>query len=371
MITSSIFASRMNHLQASGIRKMFELASKMKNPIDFSLGQPDFDVPENVKEAAIRAIRDGKNGYSQTTGIEPLRTAIAESLTREQVPFGSCMVTSGASGGLLLALLALVEAGDEVLFCDPGFVAYEPMIRLAGATPVRISIYPDFKLTPENLRRHITAKTKALIFNSPGNPTGVAQEGDEIAELAKITREFGIRVISDEVYDLFTYDVKHQSWLKYDSSAVLVRAFSKSWGMAGWRSGYAAGPSDLLDQMARLQQFSYVCVNQPTQWACIEALKTDVSERIAEYKKKRDLVYNSLKDHFRIVKPTGTFFMFPEAPQQNTEIFLQRCVERELLIVPGQAFSERNTHFRLSFAHKNDVLEAGCKILVDIARRST
>lgn len=361
------FASRMNSLQASGIRKMFELAAKMKNPIDFSLGQPDFDTPENVKEAAIRAIRDGKNGYSQTTGIEPLKEAIRLSLQSEQVPCESCMVTSGASGGLLLAILAVAEHGDEVLFCDPAFVAYEPMIRLAGATPVRIDTYPDFKLTPEVLEKHITAKTKALIFNSPGNPTGIAHTGDEIRKLAEITRKHSVRVISDEVYNLFTYDIPHHSWLKYDPSAVMIRAFSKSWGMAGWRIGYSAGPADLLDQMARLQQFSYVCIHQPTQWACIEALKTDVSERISEYRVKRDFVYDHLKDHFSIAKPTGTFFMFPEAPKQNTDEFLGRCIERELLIVPGSAFSQRNTHFRLSFAHKLDVLEAGCKILTEIA----
>jgi aspartate aminotransferase/aminotransferase len=358
----------MQYLQASGIRKMFELAAKMKNPIDFSLGQPDFDVPENVKEAAIAAIREGRNGYSQTTGIEPLKDAIRGTLQAEGVNFEQCMVTSGASGGLLLAILALVEAGDEVLFCDPAFVAYEPMVRLAGATPVRIDVYPDFKLRPEALSAAITPRTKALIFNSPGNPTGVSHNEGEIRALAKITRAAGIRVISDEVYDLFTFESPHHSWLKFDDTAVLIRAFSKSWGMPGWRAGYAAGPADLMDQMARLQQFSYVCVNQPTQWACVEALKTDISPLIADYRRKRDLVLSRLEGYYSITKPDGTFFMFPESPHQNTEELLSRCIANELLIVPGQAFSTRNSHFRLSFAHKEETLEKGCDILVKIAR---
>jgi aspartate aminotransferase/aminotransferase len=338
----------------------------MKNPIDFSLGQPDFDVPEKVKQAAISAIESGKNGYTQTTGIAPLREAITDFLRKEGVPHEDSMVTVGASGGLLLSLMALVDEEHEVLVPDPGFVAYDPMIRLAGATPVAIDTYPDFKITPEKLRAAITSKTKAMIFNSPGNPTGIMHTKEEIAELAKITREHGIRVISDEVYDLFTYSTPHETWLKHDPTAIMVRAFSKSWGMPGWRSGYVAGPKDVLNQMAMLQQFSYVCVNQPVQWACVEALKTDISHHIEEYEAKRDLVYNGLKNHFNIVKPTGTFFMFPEAPQRNTALFLEKCVAEEILIVPGQAFSKQNTHFRLSFANKNSVLEEGIEKLIKI-----
>ncbi|MEZ4741993.1 MAG: aminotransferase class I/II-fold pyridoxal phosphate-dependent enzyme [Bdellovibrionota bacterium] len=361
-------AKRMKHFQSSGIRKMFELASKMQNPIDLSLGQPDFDVPEQVKEAAISAIKSGKNGYTQTRGIQPLQEAITSSLNAEGIPHETSMITSGASGGILLALLALVDRGDEVLITDPGFVAYNPMIRLAGATPIPIDIYPDFKLTPEKLKAAITPNSKVLIFNSPGNPTGIMHTKEEIAALVEVIKEYDIQVIADEVYNLFTYSTAHESLLKHDPNAILIRAFSKSWGMPGWRSGYAAGPERILNQMITLQQFTYVCVNQPTQWACIEALKTDISHLIKEYEAKRDLVYEGLKDYFDIIKPTGAFFMFPKSPHGDTDTFLNKCIEKEVLIVPGKAFSNKNTHFRLSFANKNSILEQGIEKLITIAK---
>lgn len=363
-----MIAKRMEELQGSGIRKMFELAATMKNPVNLSLGQADFDVPENVKRAAIRAIEEGKNRYTVTAGIPEFQAAVNEALSKEGVRAEANMAVCGASGGLLLSLLVLADEGCEVLVPDPYFVSYGNLIKLTGATPRWIDTYPDFKLTPERLESAATSRSKVLIFNSPVNPTGIAYTADEVRALAATAKRLGLRVISDEVYDLFCYDFPHECWLKHDPDAVLVRSFSKTWGMPGWRAGYVAGPADLLNHMKVLQQFTFVCVTTPVQWACIEALKTDVSSYRKAYEKKRDMVCSGLEGSYEIVRPHGAFYVFPKIPGDR-EAFMNRCIEKELLVVPGGAFSQRDTHFRVSYALDDETLARGISLLCDVARR--
>ncbi|OVE81924.1 hypothetical protein BVY03_02425 [bacterium K02(2017)] len=373
-----MFANRMNYIEASSIRRMFEMASKMKNPINFSLGLPDFDVPEVVKEAAIKAIRDGKNQYTITSGIPEFKHAIQTSLLSEGVKAEQVVATAGASGGLILALLVLADENTEVLIPEPCFLAYEQMVKLAGAKVRWISTYPKLKLSADQLDQEIQKskqenpqiKNRLFIYNSPVNPTGIAYTGDEISGLAQITKKHNVRVIADEVYDRFSYDFKHESWLKHDLSAVLVRTFGKTWGMTGWRAGYVAGPADVLDHMTTLQQFTYVCVNTPTQWACIEALKVSVEDKIVAYAKKRNLVYDALKDHLELIKPQGAFYAFPQAPFGDTAAFLKKCIKHEILIVPGEAFSQKNSHFRLSFALSDDDLSRGLEALIKVIKEN-
>lgn len=361
-----MIAKRMESLQASGIRKMFELAASMKNPINLSLGQADFDVPENVKRAAVAAIEEGKNRYSVTAGVPEFHEAVKEALSAEGVSYEQSMAICGASGGLVLALLALADESVEVLIPDPYFVSYEPLVRLAGATPRFVDTYPDFKLTPEMLRAAAGESARILLFNSPGNPSGIAYTAEEVEQLAKTARALGLTTISDEVYDQFCYDFPHESWLKYDSGAVLIRSFSKTGGMPGWRAGFACGPAAIIEQMKVLQQFTFVCVNTPSQWAAIEALKTDLSAYIDQYRAKRDLATDALQEVFSLVRPQGAFYLFPEVPHGNTEKFLEKCVERELLIVPGSAFSKRATHFRVSYALDDETLKRGVDLLCEV-----
>ena len=372
-----MFSNRMKNLESSGIRKIFELASTMKDPIDLSLGRVDFDVPDEAKAAAVRAIQEGKNSYSVTAGIPELKAAISNALSSEGVKTDAQLVTSGASGGLLLSLLTLADESTEVLIPDPYFVTYGHLVRLTGATPRWIDTYPDFRLTPQRLKESLkesleksgpAPKSRILLFNSPVNPTGVAYTAREIKELAQTARQFELQVISDEVYDLFSYDYPHETWLKYDPQALLIRAFSKKWGMAGWRLGFAAGPKDIIDQMTMLQQFTFVCGHVPSQWAAIEALKIDMQEQLSQYRKKRDFVYEGLKQAFKLKKPEGAFYAFPEAPRGDAEVFLQKCLKEEILIVPGKSFSRKNTHFRISFAVSDETLKRGIDGLVRIAK---
>ncbi len=363
-----MFARRMSYLESSGIRKMFELKANMKNPIDLSLGQADFDAPADVKRATIEAIEQGKNGYTVTSGLPELHSTIERSLIKEGVSPEALLVVSGAEGGLLLSLLALTDESVEVLVPEPHFATYLHLIKLAGATPRPIDTYPDFRLTPEKLRASVTEKTRVLLFNSPCNPTGVAYRSDELSALAKTAKELKLQVISDEVYDCFSYDHPHESWLKHDRSGLLIRSLSKTCGVAGWRVGYAAGSKELIDHMTTLQQFSFICAPQPAQWGAVVGFSKDRTEHLASYRKKRDLVVEKLSPHFNFHKPEGAFYIFPEYPKGMGKEFMQKCIEKEVLVVPGTAFSSRNTHFRISFATDDDTLNRGLDLIVDVAR---
>jgi len=361
-------ADRMNCIDASGIRKVFALAANMKNPINLSIGQPDYDVDEPVKEIAIQAIRSGFNTYTQTWGVQELRDeASAYYARRFGVPLQNVMVTCGVSGGLFLGLMATVNPGDEVICADPYFVMYKHLVTLLGGVSVPVDTYPDFKLRPEAVEAAITSRTKILIVNSPANPTGVTLSRDELAALADVARRHNLLVFSDEIYEQLQYDGEPCSIAALYDNVLLLNGFSKMAGMPGWRVGFAAGPEAIIQQMNTLQQYSFVCAPSFAQKAAIHALRMDVSVHTRAYRRKRDIVYEGLKDTFRCVKPTGAFYMFPEAPGGDGDAFVAKAIENNILIIPGSVFSERKTHFRISFAAPDDVLERGVEALKRLA----
>ena len=254
-------SQRSKAVDASGIRKVFDLAAKLKDPINFSIGQPDFDVPEPVKEAAIDAIRAGYNSYTQTQGIPPLRDAIGNELAEE---FGDwpdmVLITSGVSGGLMLAMLATLNPGDEVVFVDPYFVMYKHLARLVGAVPVTVDTYPDFRFPAEKVEKAITPRTKMLILNSPSNPTGMVYQDEELQAAAAIARQHNLLLVSDEIYEALSYDGTCPSPVPHaPERTILLRGFSKTYAMTGWRMGYAAGPEAIIQEMTKLQQYTFVC----------------------------------------------------------------------------------------------------------------
>src|SRR4051812_3733185 len=207
----SYISSRANHVDASGIRKVFDLAAKMKDPINLSIGLPDFDVPEVAKAAAIEAIRGGSNRYSQTQGIAPLRDRLRQDLSAEfGRDVGDVLITSGVSGALLLAILATIDPGDEAIFLDPYFVMYKHLLTMAGGKSVVIDSYPDFRFHAESVERAITPKTKLLILNSPSNPTGVVMSDAEVTAAVEIAEKHALLLISDEIYEPFLYGKEAQ-----------------------------------------------------------------------------------------------------------------------------------------------------------------
>ena len=366
-----ILADRTKYIDASGIRKVFALAAKMKDPVNFSIGQPDFDVPEPVKRAAIKAIQEGDNKYSQTAGNGKLIEKIAGSVKAE---FGwgnpQVLVTSGVSGGLFLAFLALVDKGDEVIVPDPYFVMYKHLVNMLGGKCVFVDCYPGFGLDVQKISDAITDKTKLVVVNSPCNPTGAVYGDRQLKELADITTKKGVIVLSDEIYNIYSYDGICPSAAKYCERTILLRGFSKSYGMTGWRLGYAATNGELaevIEKMTMIQQYTFVCAPTPFQKAAIESMDYDVTAFVDAYRKKRDLVYEGLKGKFEITKPAGAFYAFVKAPGGDASKFVEKAIANNVLVIPGKVFSEKDTHFRISYATSDEKIRQGVEILKRIA----
>ncbi len=365
-------SARSKKIDASGIRKIWELAQKMKDPVDFSIGSPDFDAPAEVKQAAIDAISGGSNGYTLTAGIAALREKIASDITAE---FGwekpLAMVTCGVSGALHLAFMATLNPGDEVLVPDPYFVMYHHLTNLSGGTCVYVDTYPDFHLSAEKVAEKITSKTKMLVLNSPGNPTGAIYTEQQLKDLADLARKHELLVISDEIYKEFSYDRASGSIASYYENTIVMRGMSKAYGIPGWRMGYMALPNhleELFERMAALQQYTFVCAPQPFQLATIKALDHDCSDQVDIYRKKRDLVYEGLKGEFDLVKPEGAFYAFVPTPNDDATEFVTRAIANDVLVIPGKVFSSRDTHFRISYATSEEKIKVGCERLCKIAR---
>ncbi|MFM1919211.1 MAG: hypothetical protein RLZZ303_845 [Candidatus Hydrogenedentota bacterium] len=364
----SFLAERMGCIDASGIRKVFALAAEMKNPINLSIGQPDYDVDDEVKAVAIAAIQSGNNAYTQTWGNPDLRDAIVDYYARRfNAPFPNPMVTSGVSGGLYLALLACVNPGDEVLFADPFFVMYPHLTRLLGGKPVPIDTYPHFKLTPELVEAHLTPRSKILIVNSPSNPTGVTLTREELQALADVAKKHNLLLISDEIYESLSYDGEPATMAGMYENTIILNGLSKSAGMTGWRIGFASAPEAIIQAMNTLQQYTFVCAPAPAQKAAVKALAMDMSDKVAAYREKRDIIFEGLRDTFEVTKPGGAFYIFPKVPRGTGSDFVKEAIANNLLIIPGGVFSARDSHFRISFAAKNETLRAGIEVLRRLA----
>ncbi len=366
-----ILADRTKLIDASGIRKVFALAADLKDPINFSIGQPDFDVPESLKETAIEAIKAGENKYSQTAGDTELQEKIAKQV-KEQ--FGwenpATIVTSGVSGGILLTLMAIINPGDEVIMPDPYFVIYKHVINMLGGMCVFVDSYPDFDLPVEKMADAITEKTKLIVVNSPSNPTGVVYSDKKLQQLSEVAAKKNILVVSDEIYEKFCYDGPCPSIAKFYDNTLVLNGFSKAYAMTGWRLGYAAAPESLaylINEMTKIQQYTFVCAPTPFQKAAIDALDYDISPQVDIYKNKRDLICEGLSDKFEVVKPGGAFYVFVKAPGGNATKFVEKAIKNNVLIIPGNVFSEKDTHFRISYATSEEKIKQGVDILNKLA----
>ena len=361
-------------VDASGIRKVFDLAAKMSDPINLSIGQPDFDVPNPAKEAAIEAIRRGENKYTQTQGIAPLRQRLRDDLSREfGRDVGEVMISSGVEGGLYLSMLATLDPGDEVVFLDPYFVGYKHVVTMAGGTPVPVDSYPDFRFRAARVQPLVNRRTKWLILSSPANPTGAVMSEPELREAVDLARRHDLLILSDEIYKPFLYDPAASGVGKVYSAgalyekAVVLRGFSKSHAMTGWRIGYATGPAEILQQMLKLQQHSFVCAPAPFQWAAMAALDVSSRPMIEDYRRKRQIVVDRLSRKFELTEPGGAFYCFPRAPKgASATEFVKRAIEHNVLVIPSNVFSEQDTHFRVSYAATDEKLVAGCDILCSL-----
>jgi aspartate aminotransferase len=366
----SWIAERMGHIDASGIRKVFDLAANMSDPINLSIGQPHFDTPEPIKQALYKAVAEGKNAYSQTQGIAPLLKKLDSRVAAEYShPDRKLFVTSGTSGGLMLALSVLVNPGDEVVYFDPYFVMYKHLTTLVGGKPVPVDTYPDFRIDLGKVRAALTERTKVILLNSPANPTGTVLLEEEMEGLAHLAAEKDIALVSDEIYRSFCYDRPFVSPARFNDRTLVIDGFSKSHSMTGWRLGYAHGPEEIIQQMIKLQQFTFVCAPQPVQWAGVAACDVEMPERAAEYRLNRDFLLHELGSLYEFAPADGAFYLFAKAPWGTGREFVAEAIKNNLLIIPGNVFSDRDTHFRISYAAEHRTLERGVEVLKKLAKR--
>jgi aspartate aminotransferase/aminotransferase len=355
-------------IEMSGVRRVFELGRSLKDPINLSIGQPHFPTPEPIRAAAKVAIDAGHSGYTVTQGIPELLDKIRAWL-RQQYSHQDreVILTSGTSGALVLALLATVNPGDEVILFEPYFAGYPAMVTLAAGVPVVIDTYPGFDLDVDRVQSAMTPRTKAILFNSPANPSGVVPPPAAVRDLARLAERHGILLISDEIYRSFCYSEPLTSPTTYNEQTLVVDGFGKTYGITGWRLGYAHGPRALIEQMAKLQQFTFVCPPSPVQHAGLAAWDCDVSATVADYRRKRDRLVDGLRGRFEFVIPQGAFYLFPTSPWGTGTEFITEAIRRNLLVIPGCTFSRRDSHFRISYAADDLVLDRGIEILNELA----
>lgn len=368
----SWISQRAQRVEVSGIRRAFELGRSLKDPVNLSIGQPHFDVPEPIRHAAERAVAEGHNSYTLSPGIPELRDRLrADVQQRFSQPDRELMVTSGTMGGLMLALLATVNPGDEVIIFDPYFVAYPHLITLAGGKTVYIDTYPDFSIDVNRVEAAMTERTKVIMLASPANPTGVTLPRQTLRQIAQLCRDRGVLLMSDEIYRAFHFDEEPSSPAEFSDEVLVFEGFGKTYGCTGWRLGHAHGPKPLIDQMTKLQQFTFICAPSIAQYGALAALDFDVSGLISDYRQKRDLVYEGLRERFEVVKPGGAFYIFPKAPGGSGTAFCTEAVKENLVMIAGNTFSQIDTHFRISFAAENNTLEKGIEILNRMAGQQT
>ncbi len=358
-------AKRVYELKESGIRKMFAIASQIKDPIDLSIGQTHFPTPIELQNALTKATEQGFNKYTQTVGIPSLIEKIKEQYIKNynKSPDG-LIITSGASGGLVLSLLALTDPEDDVIIFDPYFVLYFNLIKLLGGNPIPVSTYPDFTIKKELLENAITPRTKLIIINSPNNPTGKIISATEMQIIVEVAKKYNLWIISDEVYRLFDYDNTFISFYNKYDKLLLVDAFSKTYAIAGWRLGYLIGPSDVIDKISIIQQFSFVCAPSIAQKAVEIVYPLSTENFVKTYKENRDIAYNILSKLLEVQKPAGSFYIFPKLPNNITGTnFANDVLKQKVVVVPGGAFSQQDTHIRISFATNKEILYKGLEII--------
>ena len=370
-------SDRLDMVNPSEIRKLFDLAQGIEGLISLGIGEPDFDTPEHIKEYAKEALDKGLTHYSPNVGILELREAVAEKFKRdngiEADPKTQIMITVGTNQQILMGLATFLKDNEEVLIPSPMFVSYAPAVVLAGGKPVEVPTYEEneFRLTVEELEKYVTPKTRALIINTPNNPTGAVLAKKDLEEIANFAVEHDLMILSDEVYEYFVYDgVKNYSIASLDGMferTITMNGFSKTFAMTGWRLGFLTAPEWVVEEMVRFQMYNSTCPVTFIQYAAAKALKDErswkaVEEMRREYERRRNLVWRRLNEMgLPTVKPKGAFYIFPRIKDtglMSKEFSELMIKEAKVVLVPGSAFGEAGEGYvRISYATAYKKLE--------------
>ncbi len=371
-----MISQRAQQVPASEIRKMFNMAQGRTDVLDMTVGQPDFDTPRHIKEAAKKAIDDGITKYTHNAGLLEVREAMSSKLKRENGiiadPATEIIMTAGGMGSLLLANLALVNPSDEIIYPDPGFVSHYAHILLAGGVPVPVQLKREnkFAMMAKDVERLITPKTKLLVVNSPNNPTGGVTANSELRKLAQLAKDHDFYVISDGAYEKFRYDNEKPldigSLPGMKERCVTLFSFSKSYAMTGWRIGFSTGPKEVIAAMTKMQEHVLsmpTSISQKAAEAAANGPQDCVKEMIDTFRKRRDLITKGLNaiEGVRMDPPSGAFYAFPDVSAfgiKSYELALDILKNTSVLVVHGSGFGRYGEGFlRLCYAVSTERIE--------------
>lgn len=368
------------NIKPSGIRKFFDIAATRKNVISLGVGEPDFITPWHIREAAIYAIEKGRTFYTGNKGLPALRKGICDYYRRRfnvsYQPDDNVIVTVGGSEAIDIVLRTILKPGDEVILPTPAYVAYAAIIEMAGGRVIEVELKEEdrFKLTARAFEKAVTDKTKAVILNFPGNPTGGVMSREDYARIVPIIKNNGIFAITDEIYAELTYEGTHCSIAEFEEikdQTIVINGFSKAYSMTGYRVGYILAHKDLIDMIVKIHQYTIMCATTSSQYAAIEAVNNGDAdiERMAEsFRQRRNFIVKELnRIGLKTHMPEGAFYVFPSIKVSglNSEEFCEKLLDQEnLALVPGNAFGEAGEGYvRISYAYSLDEIKAAIEKL--------
>ena len=386
VVKTNYLSKTVQELKPSGIRKFFDLTATMDGVISLGVGEPDFITSWSVREAAITSLEQGYTSYTANAGLIELRREISKYIVNlcdvEYNPDREIIVTVGASQAIDIAFRAIIDPGDEVIIVNPSFVAYEPLVSLAGGVPVSLSTKKEngFKLTAEELEAAITPKTKAVLVCSPNNPTGTQLVEEDLKSLSEVIVKHDLLLVSDEIYAELSYDQPFMSMAAFPGMrerTIMINGFSKGFAMTGWRLGFLCAPAELTEAMLKIHQYAMMCASSMAQHAALEALlhgMDDVVEMRDSYRARRNYIVNSFNDlGLDCHLPGGAFYAFPsiEKTGLTSEQFAERLLmEERVAVVPGSVFGESGEgHVRASYATSLEQLKEAIRRIDNFLRK--
>ncbi|MCC8185873.1 aminotransferase class I/II-fold pyridoxal phosphate-dependent enzyme [Cloacibacillus porcorum] len=380
---------KIKKIKPSGIRRLFDIANEIPDVISLGVGEPDFDTPWHIREEGIYSLHKGRTFYTSNSGLIELREEIARFMKRKYGlsydPKHEIVLTVGGSEAIDIALRAILNPGDEVIYPEPCFVSYEPCVLLSDGVPVPIELTAEteFRLQPEQLEAAITPKTKALLISYPNNPTGAIMEREDLEKLVPIIIKHDLLVISDEIYSELSYRDRHVSIASLPGMlerTIVINGFSKSYAMTGWRLGFACGPAGIIEYMLKVHQFGIMSAPTMSQYAAISALKNgdrDICTMAESYNQRRRFLMEAFREMgLPCFEPFGAFYVFPDISEfgMGSEEFCTKLLEAEnVAVVPGSAFGAcGDKYVRISYAYSIEELkEAMARIARFIERLRT
>ncbi len=371
-----MFPGHISSLKVSGIRKLFESAPA--GSINLGLGEPDIQPPKEMIEAFKRALDEGHNKYGPSAGIMELREAIAAHLRkyRRDVAVENVIVTAGATEGMRIACETILDEGDEALVPNPGFIIYGPDVSLAGAIPIEYSLTQENGYLPdlEEVKSLITPKTKAIIVNSPSNPTGTVFPKEIVKGLTDIAKDHGLYILSDEVYEDYVYEGEHWCFARFHNDTIVVNSFSKSLAATGWRIGYVATSKEIVRQLSKVQYYTLACPPTATQYAVVEGL--NVLEEfqkgvLKEFRARRDIALKAMREiaSFTVPAVSGAFYLFPSYEQKvPSDKFALKILDSGVICAAGSSFGSLGEgHLRFSYANSRENILEGLDRVREVA----